>query len=226
MQAKDIMANDVVTVGSGHSVVHAAQIMLDHGVSGLPVVDDGGTLIGMLSEGDLMRRSELGSGFLVDVTDAQATDRSSEYVQSHSWRVSDVMSHKVISIPPDCSVEHIADLLERNGIKRIPVVQNEQLIGIVSRADLLRAIVSTPLEPVIRGDNALRLAIKTRLVVDAGLETFEIDVQVEDGHVTLSGEVETINQLEAARVAAESVRGSKSVANEIMLSSRISGNGD
>ncbi len=225
MLAKDIMAKDVVTVGSGHSVVHAAQIMLDHGVSGLPVVDDAGRLIGMLTEGDLLRRSELGNGIRFDSADTQASDHLRDFVQGQSWRVVDVMSQKVISISPDIPVDDVANLMASNGIKRIPVVQNHQLVGIVSRADLLRAIVSAPLDPVIRGDSALGLAIKTRLVVDAGLESFEIDVQVKDGHVTLTGMVQTSDQLEAARVAAESVRGSKSVSNKIELSASATESG-
>jgi CBS domain-containing protein len=219
MIAKDIMTKNIVTIGLGHSIVHAAKIMLDNKVSGLPVIDDNEKLVGMLSEGDLMRRTELGVGLL----DHESTENSNDdgsvaaYIRSHSWRVNDVMSPDVVTIAPDCPLDRIVELIECHRIKRLPVVKNDKMVGIVSRADLIRAIVSSPMEPVIRGDKAIQIAIMSRLVTDAGLEAFDISASVESGHVTLSGTVETQKQRDAARITAEGVRGCKSVTNEITL---------
>lgn len=227
MLAKDIMTTEIVTVGPGHSIIHAAQIMLGNQVSGLPVIGDNGSLIGMLTEGDLMRRTELGRGHFNSRSTSEAKENivAADYIQSASWRVSDVMSRDVVSIPPDSSLTLIAELMERHHCKRIPVVRGNEMVGIVSRADLLRAIISAPPEHIISGDNALKIAIMARLATDAGLETFDLRATVENGHVTLSGTVETANKREAARVAAESVRGSKSVTNEITLSIAENRNG-
>ncbi len=220
MLAKDIMSTDIVTVGPGHSILHAAQIMLGNKVSGVPVIGDTGKLIGVLTEGDLMRRTELGGGAdrSSSATEAGSSDRASDYIRSRSWRVSDVMSRDIISVTADCSIACIAELMERHHCKRVPVVRGSTMIGIVSRADLLRAIVSAPPEHIILGDNALRIAIMARLATDAGLEEFDLRVMIEDSHVTICGTVETALQQDAARVAAESVYGCKSVTNDITLS--------
>lgn len=228
MLARDIMSTDIVTVGPGHSILHAAQIMLGNKVSGVPVIGDTGKLIGLLTEGDLIRRTELGGGALrgSSATETGNGDRAADYIRSRSWRVSDVMSRDVISVPAECSLACIAELMERHHCKRVPVVRDSTMIGIVSRADLLRAIVSVPPEHTIWGDNALRIATMARLATDAGLEEFELRVMIEDGHVTLGGTVETVFQRDAARVAAESVSGCKSVTNDITLSGAESRNGN
>jgi len=194
--------------------------MLGNKVSGVPVIGDTGKLIGVLTEGDLMRRTELGGGAdrSSSATEAGSSDRASDYIRSRSWRVSDVMSRDIISVTADCSIACIAELMERHHCKRVPVVRGSTMIGIVSRADLLRAIVSAPPEHIILGDNALRIAIMARLATDAGLEEFDLRVMIEDSHVTICGTVETALQQDAARVAAESVYGCKSVTNDITLS--------
>jgi CBS domain-containing protein len=215
MKARDIMSVDLVTVGPGHSIAHAIQIMLDSKVSGLPVIGNDGKLIGMLTEGDLMRRFELGGGNSTSISGGN--DNPTDYIRSHSWRVSDVMSRDVESVSPVFSLGRIAELMERCHIKRVPVVENKKVVGLVSRADLLRAIVSARPEPIIRGDNALRIAIMARIGTDADLEQFEVEAVVENGHVTLLGTVENESQREAARVAAESVRGCASITNKILV---------
>ena len=220
MMAMDFMSTNLVTVGPGHSIAHAAQIMLDNKVSGLPIMGDDGLLIGILTEGDLMRRTELGGWHFRDssATASKRNEEAGDYIRSRSWRVSDVMSSDIISVPPDCPLDRIGELMDRHHCKRVPVLDDGKMLGVVSRADLLRAIVTAPLEHIILTDYALRTAIVARLVTDAGLKEFDLQAMVEDGHVTLAGIVQTINQREAARVAAESVRGCKSVTNEITLS--------
>lgn len=228
MLAKDVMSTHMVTVGPGHSILHAAQIMLDSKVSGLPVVGDTGKLIGVLTEGDLIRRTELGGGYFGHDSTIEGKDgeKAIDYVRSRSWRVSDVMSRDVISVPEDCSLARIAKLMELNRCKRVPVVRDGFVLGIVSRADLLQALVSATPEHTILGDTALRIAVMARLATEAGLEAFDLGVTVAEGSVTMSGTVETSTQIDAARVAAESVRGCKSVINKIVLSGAESKHGD
>jgi len=217
--AQNVMSTDVIFVGPGHSIAHAAQIMLDNQVSGLPVIGDDGSLIGMLTEGDLMRRSEICGSLSSDnsAVDPDDDEQTALYIRNNSWCVKDVMSRDIMSAPPDSPLALIANLMERHDCKRIPIVRNNIVVGIVSRADLLRAIVSAAPEPIILGDDALRIAIMARLSTDVGLEDFDLQATVEDGHATLIGTVETQNQREAARVAADSVRGCKSLTNEITL---------
>src|SRR5262245_127421 len=138
MKVKDVMATTVVTVSPDNSVKHAAGIMLDKHVSGLPVVDDQGTLVGLISEGDLLRRSELGLRIIArSEQSASEEERARAYVKSHGWKVADVMSCNLVTIDEEADLSHVATLMAENGVKRLPVIRNGRLVGIVSRADLL-----------------------------------------------------------------------------------------
>ncbi len=219
MKAGDVMSRNVITVGPGHNVRHAARIMLEHGVSGLPVVGDDGKLVGILTEGDLMRRMELGG---VPLRSAEmAAQRTGEalwsYVRNHSWRVSDVMSPGVVAVDEDTPLYRIAEIMDQNACKRVPVVRDGRLDGLVSRADLLRAIVSAPQDRTAAGDVAIKRAIEARLHFDVGLSPAQVSVAVKNGDVTLSGTVGSDAEREAARVAAEGVHGCSSVTSDIAI---------
>lgn len=219
MKAKDVMSTHVVTVGPGHNVRHAAQMMLEHGVSGLPVVGDNGELAGILTEGDLMRRMELGGVPLrsAEMAASRTGDAIWSYVRNHSWRVEDVMSKNVIAVNEETPLYRIAEIMEQNHCKRVPVLRDGKLAGLVSRADLLRAIVASPSDQTATGDAALKKAIEARLEFDVGLAQSRISVDVHSGDVTLSGTVDSAALREAARVAAEGVRGCKFVTNAITV---------
>lgn len=214
MIARDIMTDKVVSVGPGHSVRHAVSIMLDNRISGLPVLDDDGHLIGILTEGDLLRREELGSS-TAGAENATADEAATIYVRAQSWRVSDVMSLNVITVGEDTPIDRICSLMLDRDVKRLPVTRDGSVVGIVSRSDLLRVIAAAAEDHVAAGDEALVRAIRARLNSDLGLS--EVGVDVQHGHVMLTGSVPTSAQLRAARVAAESVAGVASVTCRLAL---------
>lgn len=216
MQARDVMNTNVVTISLGHSVRHAAMAMLDNRISGLPVVADDGKLAGIITEGDLLRRAELG-GQVLHAPDEGAAIDAATYVKSRSWRVSDVMSGDVAIVDEDTPVAVIARIMHQRGIKRIPVLRDGDIVGIVSRADLLRAIVTSEDEHTAMSDEAIKRAIETRLHADLGLSATATGATVENRHVALWGEVGSETERQAARVAAEGIHGISTVTNNMTV---------
>lgn len=211
MRVKDVMTSSIVGLSPDNSVRQAAQIMLDNHVSGLPVVDDEGRLVGLISEGDLIRRTELGGGGSPADPTLAADDRANAYVRRSSWRVGDAMTADPVTIDEDAPLARVAALMQERGIKRIPVLRNGALVGIVSRADLLQGILAARQDETASGDEAIRRSILVRLDENTGLEGLDIAVDVADGIVHLWGKVETAECRHAARTVAESVRGVRGV---------------
>ncbi|HSE78699.1 MAG TPA: CBS domain-containing protein [Alphaproteobacteria bacterium] len=218
MLARDIMTRDVLVVRPDTSVAEIAKLLVSHHISAVPVVGDGNALVGIVSEGDLMRRPETGSGkrrswwleLLAD-TDTLAQ----EYAKSHARKARDVMSKHVVAVSEDTSVGEIADLLERHGIKRVPVVTNGKLVGLVSRADIVRAFAErvAPAAPssAASDDKTIRAKLMEQVEAQPWAETAFINVVVKDGVVSLNGLVGSNDQAKALRVLAENVPGVKSV---------------
>lgn len=206
--ARDIMTTDVACIAPDTSVRRAAEIMLARRVSGLPVIDDEGRLAGIVTEGDLMRRAELRNAPWPGGESGERAGAGHEaYIRSHSWRARDVMTAAVASVPEEAPLSHIAALFDRLDIKRVPVVRDARVVGIVSRSDLLRAIVSAPLDRTAAGDAAIRLAILARLREDIGLAGPVPGVDVAGGLVHLRGSVRSQAERDAVRVVVEGVRG-------------------
>lgn len=205
MRVADIMSRQLVSLMPGHSVRHAAQIMLDRRVSGVPVVD-GGRVVGILTEGDLLRRVELGSEGNTSRFLLSPAGTARDFVRTHSWRVADVMSSPVVTVDEDMPLIDAALLLSTRGIKRVPVVRNGALVGILSRADLLKVIAQAKPEHIAEGDEALWRAAQARL---GELSIFAVPptVTVENHIVHLWGVVRTQAERDAARVAVESIPG-------------------
>ncbi len=213
MRVKDVMTRRVVKVSPDNSVRQAAKVMLDNHVSGIAVVDDEGHLVGIISEGDLIRRTELGGREVASLAEMAkpAEQRAGAYVKRCSWRVGDAMTHDPVTIEEDAFLKRAAKLMQERGIKRIPVTRAGELVGIISRADLLQAILIARPDETASGDEAIQRSIATRLGENTGLEGLDVKVTVADGIVHLWGHVETAAFRRAARVVAEGVRGVRGV---------------
>jgi CBS domain-containing protein len=227
MRAHQIMTRPVVTVTPETTIVDAANLMLQRHVSGLPVVDGGGNLVGVVSEGDFIRRSEIGTGrrrgrwlrFILGPGKS-----ASDFVHEHGHKVGEVMTKSPLTITEDTALAEIVALMEKNNVKRLPVVRGDKVVGIVSRANLLQAVASLAREvpdPTADDDH-----IRNR-VIDA-LEKndwcpFGLSVIVRDGIVHLSGVITEERARQAAVVAAENVEGVKKVHDHLCWVDTMSG---
>lgn len=214
MLAQDIMTTNVITVGPDTSVRDIAKRLIANSISAVPVVERNGRLIGIVSEGDLMRRAESGTerrpswwlSFMMS-TDETARD----YVKTHGKRASDVMTRSVVTVREDTPVQEVAELLERHQIKRVPVVRGDKVVGIVSRANLLRGLAAQPTVKAPTADDQTIKAAVEKAMSEAGVNHQYLNVVVMDGVVRLWGAVESNAQKDAARVAAETAPGVKEV---------------
>jgi len=229
MIAKDVMTTQVVTVLPDINVREAARILLSNRISAVPVVDSAGHIIGMLSEGDLMRRPESGTeshgSWWLEVLGGPE-ERARTYLKSHGLTARDVMTRKVVTVAENTSLEEIATLLERNRIKRVPVLRGGKLVGIVSRANLLHGLVARshrPATSATRTTQATREAVVTELRA-AGLRSDFMNVVISDGIVHLWGWVESAAGREAAALAAKRTAGVRRVENHLaVMPARIIG---
>ena len=216
MQAADIMTTNVITVRPDTSVQEIAQTLLEHRVSAVPVLDDSGKLVGIVSEGDLVRRIETGTApaksWWLALLGA-SPDRETEFVKSHGRRASDVMTRDPITIAPGASIAEVAKTLESHRIKRVPVVFDGQLIGIVSRANLLHGLASAAPEVASASvdDRSIRDTILDTVRNELGISAIYLNVIVRDGVVELWGTVDDESQEHAIIVAAETTEGVKRV---------------
>jgi CBS domain-containing protein len=222
MNAADVMISNVITVGPDAQLQNVAQTLLTNRISGMPVVTSDGKLVGIVSEGDLMHRAESGTGRRRSWWLALLTGRevlAAEYVKEHSRKVSDVMTREVITVKPETPLYDIAMLLERNGIKRVPVVKDGKVVGIVSRANLLQALASyrTPIEGSAPNDSAIRDSVMARLNSEPWSRPSLINVIVQDGNVELWGIVDTQVEKRAVRVAAEVTPGVRAVNDNLIV---------
>ena len=221
MLAKELMTTDVITVRSDTTVKDVAQIMLSHRISAVPVTDDQGRLIGIVSEGDLLRRTETGTdrkhSWWLDLI-ASPEERAREFVKTHATKAGDVMTPRPITVTPDTHIAEIAALLEEKRIKRVPVVADGTVIGIVSRADLLRGLATAKLESATTtGDETIRLAVAKRLRDEAGVRDWLMNVTVSDGVVHMWGGVRSEAERRAAHVAAETTPGVREVDDHLTI---------
>jgi CBS domain-containing protein len=177
-------------------------------------------MIGIVSEGDLMRRSESGTDraaswwlhFL-----ASPEETAEKYVKAHGRRAADVMTSRVITVNETTPIREVAETLEKHGIKRVPVVSGEKLMGIVSRANLLRSLAAQQRVPASDADDRTIKASVEKSLSDAGVRQILVNVIVSGGVVTLWGMVETDDEKRAARVAAETAPGAKEVLDNLSV---------
>ncbi len=221
MKAHDVMTRSVISIDPDSTVLQAARLMLQHRISGLPVIDNGGNLVGVLSEGDFLRRREtkterrrsrwleflMGPGRI-----------AVEYTHSHGNKVSEVMTSEVKTVDENASLEDIVELMEHHRIKRAPVMCGSEVVGIVTRSNLMRAMVSMArVAPATAKDDA---TIREKLLAEMQKEQWTpvamTNVVVHDGVVELWGVVVDDRQRAALKVAAENISGVKAVKDHMV----------
>lgn len=220
MQVGDIMTVGAATVSPETTIAEAAQLMLEHHISGLPVIDADGGLLGMVTEKDLLRREEIGTeqghAHWMELV-MSASKLADEYVRAHARTVADVMTRDVVTVSPDTSLSDVVAMMEKHGYRRLPVVKDGKVTGIVARANFLRALVrraeGTP--PATADDLEIRTKIVDEIHERGWVPTSSIEVLVTNGVVELKGAVVDERIRDALRIAAENTAGVKSVEDHI-----------
>ena len=215
MQAQDVMTTVVATIRAEANVQEAAKLMLERRVSALPVMDGKDRVIGMVSEGDLVRRTELG-------TDAPrswwlraiAEDAARDYLKTHGASVADVMTSPPVTVRRTTSLQEIARLLEKHRIKRVPVLDAGRLVGIVSRADLVRRLAAAPARPATPARTVSDRALRRDVLAEmrrSGMDLLYVNITVEHGIVHLWGGARSRSEQRVLCVAAKRVKGVRKV---------------
>jgi CBS domain-containing protein len=216
MRAQDVMTSPPITVTPETPVLEIAALLVDRRISAVPVVDASGRAIGIVSEGDLLRRCEIGTERQRSQWLELLLDRSmqaADFSKAYGLFARDVMTRDVISVSPDTDLGEIARILEQRRIKRVPVVQDGMPVGIVSRANLLRGLIATASGG--GGDLDLRTAIENRLRDEPWIDLSRLNIVVSDGVVHLWGIVRSEEQRRALKIAAESIPGVRAVEDHL-----------
>ena len=221
MQAADMMTSNVLTVRPDMPVREVAKLLIDHQISAVPVVDEADRPVGIVSEGDLVRRTEIGTetgrSWWLDLF-TSTENRASRFLKEHGHTAGQVMSRKLVTVAEDTPLPEIARLLEKHRIKRVPVLRDGRIVGIVSRANILRGLAAAEPAPVPTGtsadDREIRRAV-LRHLSDAGVAPTVGDATVTNGRVELWGIARDDVEERAAIAAAEEVPGVVSVESNL-----------
>jgi CBS domain-containing protein len=218
MKAIDIMTSPVISVTPDTPVAQIAALLFKNRISAVPVLDEG-RLVGLVSEGDLLHRREIGterdsrpgSWWLRLFSEDHS---ASDYVKSHARQARDIMTRDVVSIAPDTRVAEIAALLDTRNIKRVPVLRGAEVVGIVSRANLVQALAAIP-HPAKRvvpsNDDAIRGRLLMELEQQSWWRRNSSSVTVSEGVVHYWGTIDIEDERDAARVAAQNISGVRRV---------------
>jgi len=228
MKAEDVMTRDLISIDPDATVLQAARLMLQHHISGLPVIDRDGTLVGVLSEGDFLRRRETRTErrrsrwleFLMGPGKIAA-----EYSHSHGSKVSEVMTPDVVTVDVTTPLEEIVDVMERRRVKRVPVICGSQVVGIVTRSNLMHAMVSLArvAQPGATDDAVIRERLLAEIQKEQWAPAATANVVVHDGVVELWGVIVDERQRDALKVAAENIPGVKAVKDHMIWIEPTSG---
>ena len=222
MKATDVMATNVITVRPDTPVATIAEVLLANRISAVPVVNDKDVLVGIVSEGDLIHRVEAGTerhrSWWLELLTGKET-LAHEFVMSHARKAADVMTRPVISVQPDTPLGDIASLLEKHRIKRVPVASNGKIVGIVSRANLIQALVNLNRAKTEASvdDLTLHSNILEQLRSKPWVDPSTISILVNNGSVELWGIVDSETEKNAIRVAVEVTPGVRQVANKLVV---------
>jgi CBS domain-containing protein len=227
MRTHQVMTRKVITVGTAVSIVDAANLMLENHISGLPVVDDAGKLVGIVSQGDFIRRAEIGTQrtrgrwlkFILG-----PGKMASDFVHERGRKVGEIMTLDPFTVTEDATLEEIVQLMEHKNVKRLPVMRGDQLVGIVTRFNLLQAVTELAREvpdPTADDDHIRNHIITSIEKADWG--PFGLGVIVRNGNVHLSGVITNESSRHAAMVAEENVSGVKKVNDHLCWVDPMSG---
>jgi len=222
------MNREVVIVSGGASLEDAARLMVQHRISGLPVVNDQGTVIGMITEGDLLKRAETGTAHRASWLAAFVWPGrvAQDYVRSHARKVDELIDGDVISVTPDASLAEVVAIMESRRVKRVPVIDGGHLVGIVARADLVKALAK-----LIPGSGAAPAVtdaqIRERFLKEVDGQSWTprvaVDCEVKDGVIDLHGLITDERMRPALRVIAENTKGAHRVRDHLVCIESISG---
>ena len=228
MQTAEIMTRNVISVRPDASIAQAIRLMLQHRISGLPVTDQKGALVGILTEGDLLRRAELGTQRSRPrwVEFFLGSGRlASEYAHDAGRKVVEVMTRDVQTVSEDTPLDHVVKAMENNRVKRLPVVRDGRIVGIISRANLLHALASVVSE--VPADRPQDAVIRKHLLAELEKQPWApvalINVVVRKGVVELWGTITDERQRNAIRVAAENAPGVREVKDHLVWVEPMSG---
>jgi len=228
MKASDVMSRNIISVDRDATIAEAIRLMLDNRISGLPVIDAAGRVIGILTEGDLLRRSETGTERhrprWLEILMGPGR-LAGEYVRTHGRKVEEIMTRDLVSVTPDTPLDEVVALMERRRIRRVPVLDGGVPVGIVSRTDLLRALARTLEEQQVTagGDNEIRKRILAELAKVSWVPRDGLAITVADGIVGLDGVILDEKEREALRVAVENVPGVRAVEDRLVWVEPVSG---
>ncbi|HSK39182.1 MAG TPA: CBS domain-containing protein [Arenibaculum sp.] len=223
MKACDIMTTGLVTITPQTPIDEIAQLLLDRHISGLPVVDADGRVVGIVSEGDLIRRQELETGrqrsWWLELLSSR-TGLARDYAKFHGRTASDIMTRDVVAVDENASLAEIASTLESKRIKRVPVCRGDKLVGIISRANLVQALALTwkktgPAEASI-DDRQIRQQLADELAHNRWADLRHLNFLVDKGTVHLWGVVESEEERQAVRVAAGNIPGVRQVNDDLV----------
>jgi CBS domain-containing protein len=219
MLARQIMSHQVITVGVNTAIVDAIKIMLSHHVSGLPMVDPAGKLVGIVSESDLIRRAEIGTERQRErwLTFLAGPDRVAfDFARAHGQRIGQIMTADPITIREDTPLPQIVEIMEKYSVKRLPVMRENKIVGMVTRADFLPAIVNLVrnTEGVPQDDDRIRNAVLLAMA-RAPWRPYALNVGIHEGIVSLKGSIRSEHARQAAMIAAENVPGVRRVEDRL-----------
>jgi CBS domain-containing protein len=216
MRVEDVMTADVITVSPEVSVHKAARLMCDHGVSGLPVVDRSGHLLGLVSEGDLILRQAAPrprrwwQRFFAD-----PETLAREYQKAAGTTVGEVMTRAVVSVSPSLGIDAAARILYDRGLRRLPVVRDNRLVGILTRADLVKALATAPVFVISASDDVLVTTMRERMKAEPWTP-LGIVVEADDGVIRLWGVASSETERAALETMARSIPGCRGVDNRLI----------
>lgn len=226
MKAHDVMTSPAICVAENAGVDELSRVLVRMKISGVPVVNSKDEIVGMVSEADLLhheyvgvnaprKRSRWAELFLAP------PDRAAEFIKNHGRTVAEVMVTEVVTVTPDTPLPEIATVMEKNGIKRVPVVEDRKVVGIVSRENLIREISGRRIAvPVNDNDATLRDRVHHALG-ETGARVPYLNIFVDKGEVVINGLAESDTERRALMLAAESVQGVKKVTDNLRLPTEI-----